>query len=94
MSVAAPLKIYSMSPNAILDHGIDWSDWLDHDTISTSSWSAAAGITVASSTKTASAAYCVVTAGATPGSYDVTNTITTSQGRTDSRTIRIVVVQR
>lgn len=94
MSVAAPLKIFTISPNAVLDYGMDWSDWLDHDTLSGVTWTPEAGVSVSATVKTASATYGVVTAGATPGTYDVTVTVTTTQGRTDSRTMRFVVVQR
>ena len=94
MSVAAPLRVFQMSPSTTLDFGFNWADLLDHDTISSSSWACDAGVSIGSAAQTASVTIAFVVAGATPGSYDVTNTIVTAQGRTDSRSFRIVVVQR
>ena len=32
-------------PDEVLDYSIDWSTWLDSDTISSSSWTVESGIT-------------------------------------------------
>lgn len=94
MSVQAPLRVFEMSPSAILDFGFNWAEWLGSDTIATSNWTADAGVTPGAGAKTASLTYVIITAGAVAGVYDVTNSIVTSAGKADSRTFRIVVVQR
>jgi hypothetical protein len=67
-----------------------WSD-LGSDTISTYTWSAAAGLTIASGGSTAT----VVVSGGTAGvDYALTITITTTGGQTDARVITVQVRDR
>lgn len=88
-------------PDAILDFHFDWTDWLvNGDTILTSQIIASAGITVGDgvlapvpSFTTTNTTYWL--AGGTAGKpYTITNRITTSQGRTDDRTMTIRIQDR
>lgn len=81
-------------PQAKLDYGVDWSDWLAGDTISGSSWSAETGITVDASSHTDTVATVWLSGGTVGGSYKVTNHITTLGGREDELTITVSVWQK
>lgn len=85
---------YTKDPDAILDYENDWEDWLDGDTISSSSWAADTGLTVDSDSHTTTTATAWLSGGTIGVAYDITNTIITASGRTDERTIRITVRER
>jgi len=76
-------------PSAKLDYQFDWASWLGADTIVTSTWAAPAGISVESSTKTATTATVWLSGGVDGKDYAAVNTIVTAAGRTDQRTITI-----
>lgn len=102
---------FQKDPNAILDYTVDWSAWLaSGETISTSTWTASTGITIAttpapSNTGTTATVWLSggtvnggeelgVSGGISQRAYRVTNRITTSAGRTDDRSIFVAVVER
>lgn len=84
--------------SAELDYTIDWSGWLAAgETISTSAWVAETGITIMPSpapSNTTTTATVWLTGGTVGQGYNVTNTIVTSAGRKDERTIRVMVANR
>lgn len=80
---------FNKDPGAMLDYHIDWSDWLDGDTIIASSWSAEDGIVVARDDFSETVAVVWLSGGEDRSRYEVTNRITTSGSRIDERTIRI-----
>lgn len=89
--------VYTKDPNATLDYGFVWSDWLTaagSDTISTSTWTADTGLTVNSSSTSGGTAIAWVTGGTVGVNYQLTNRIVTAGGRTDERTMIIQVRQR
>lgn len=72
-------------PDAVLDYQFDWSAWLGDDTLVTVNWTVPDGLTMNSSSNTATAA-TVWLAGGTAGSdYTLTCRITTAGGHTDER---------
>lgn len=85
---------YPKDPGAVLDWVFDWTRWLQEgETITDSSFSASAGITINSDTH--SNTYTTVwLQGGAQKVYSLTNTITTNQNRTDKRTITIKVKNR
>ena len=85
---------FKKDPDAILDYINDWSDWLDGDTISTSTWTAEEGITVVSSTESNTTSTVWLSGGSVGTMYLVTNRIVTTAGRTDDRSIHIRIIQR
>lgn len=85
---------FTKDPQAVLDYRIDWSEWLDGDTISTSEWVVPDALTLESESNTTTAATVWLSGGINNGSYDITNEITTVGGRTDDRTITIKVKER
>lgn len=82
---------FEKDPNAILDFTIDWTDWLGSDTIVTGTWIIPSGITEVSRTSTTKISTVFVSGGITGITYALTNRINTSGGRTDDRTIYVLV---
>lgn len=85
---------FTKDPQAVLDYKVDWSDWLDTDTIVTSDWTVPTGLTLELETNTTTIATAWLSGGTVATSYNVTNEITTADGRTDDRTITIKVKER
>lgn len=81
-------------PSDRMDYQIDWSDWLDADTISASAWTVATGLTEYSSINTTTAATIWLTGGTAGQDYRVTNQITTAGGRIRQQSITIQVQER
>lgn len=83
----APLK----TPTAVLKYSFDWSDWLGDATIVTTAWAGDTGIMVASQGNVGAITTVSVSGGTERTAYRVTNTVTNSDGETDTRTVLIVV---
>lgn len=81
-------------PHATLDYSVEWSQWLDGDTIITSSWTVTTGLNNTSESTTTTKATVWLSGGSIGGVYSAVNTITTASGRTDERTITISVVNK
>jgi len=89
------MSVYLKDPEAVLDYGFDWSDWLaDGETISTSTWTVPTGITKDSDSKTDTVTTIWLSGGTAGKSYRVTNHIVTSAGRQDDRSLIIKVMER
>ena len=78
-------------PDAVLDYQVDWSDWLDSDTILSSDWTVPTGITEDSDTNTTTTATIWLSSGTVGTEYSLVNRIVTAGGRKDDRTIIIRV---
>lgn len=86
---------FTKDPDATLDYGCDWSEWLDAgETITASSWVIALGLTLESADHTSTLAVAWLSGGAAGSVYRATNRVTTSAGRTDERTLLIYVEER
>lgn len=82
-------------PGASLDYSFDWGAWLvDGDTITSAQVTVPDGITLDGTTNTASTVTAWLSGGTAGESYMATCRITTAEGRTDERSIRINVRQR
>lgn len=84
-------QTFMKDPDAVLDYQVDWSSWLDTDTISTSAWTVPSGITKDSDTNTDTTATIWLSGGVDGADYDLINHITTANGREDDRTIKVQV---
>lgn len=82
---------FDKDPNAVLDYMVDWTEWLDGDTIATSTWTVPAGITKDSDTDTDTTTTVWLSSGSLGNRYQLVNRITTAGGRTDDRSIFIDV---
>ena len=81
-------------PQAVLDYGFDWTAWLNGDTIVASVWAVEGGITLDSESETATATIIWLSGGTAGVKYECTNTITTTAGRVDERTLYVRVQDR
>lgn len=89
------MSLFVKDPAAVLDYQVSWASWVsDGEQITSSSWTVQTGITKDSDTSTATTATVWLSGGTLGQSYTATNQITTNQGRTDERTIQIVVRDR
>jgi len=89
--------LFTKDPHAIMDYSVDWSDWLNStDTINSSTWITASGITASSSSVDSSNKITTVRlqGGTANGQYRVTNRITTTAGLQTDRSIYIMVEER
>ena len=82
-------KEFEHAPNAKLDHGFDWTAWLASDETISTSTSNTDVLTSSSPQITGKVTSVFVEGGVVGTSYKLVNTITTSVGRIDSRTIRL-----
>jgi len=89
-----PDNEFVKDPDAVLDYQIDWSTWLDSDTISVSTWTVPAGITKDSDTNTTTTTTIWLSDGTHDENYEIVNHITTAAGREDDRTITIACRQK
>lgn len=78
--------------SAELDYKVDWSSWLETgDTLADSSWTVGMGITQVAATFDDTSAGIIVSGGTANTTYDLVNTITTTNGLEDHRTIRLEI---
>ena len=86
-------EIFQKDPNAQLDYVIDWSSWLNGDTIVNSVWIVPSGIDLVDQSFTNQNATIWLSGGTIGARYRVTNRITTSTSpaRMDDRSIIIAV---
>lgn len=80
--------------DATLDYGVDWTEWLDGDEIASSTWDVPTGLTAGADSFEDGVTKIWLSGGTVGTRYSVTNEITTTAGRTDQRTIKILVVER
>jgi hypothetical protein len=81
-------------PDSTLDYTLDWTAWLDGDTITSSTWTVPAGLVQESATYTTTTATIWLSGGIAGNDYVITNSIVTAAGRIEDRSIRIRVIQR
>ncbi len=86
-------------PDATLDYAVDWgTDYLSGEALATSDWSVEAdepgGVVIATSSFDLLVATVMVSGGATGHIYRLTNQVTTTDGRDDSRSIMLRVEKR
>ena len=80
---------FTKDPDSVLDYIMDFSDWLDTDTITSHTVTVDSGITKDSSSNTTTTVTAWISGGTAGNTYDVTFRITTVGGREIDRTIRI-----
>ncbi len=91
------MSVYVKDPAAVLDYSINWGGGYlqSGETLSSSIWTIfPADMTQSGAGNTASTASITVSGGVAGQLYQLTNRISTSQGRTDERSITIRVEQR
>ena len=89
------MKTYPKDPDAKLDFGFDWSEWLDRgETINTSDWSVPEGITEVSDSKTDTVTTVWLSGGVEGQEYTITNSIITTGSREDDRSFKVKIINR
>lgn len=84
------MSIEIQDPSETLDHAMDWSVWLNGDTISASAWSISPAGPVLVDLGVAAGVATVTLSGVSFGLiYSLTNQVTTGAGRTAQRSITI-----
>lgn len=81
-------------PQATLDYGFNWEIWLGSDSILSSTWEVDAGITVVSTSFTATTTTIWLAGGTLGCIYIAVNHIVTVCGRKEDRTFTIVMISR
>lgn len=90
-----PVGVFNKDPNAVLDFYLDYTDWLEGaDTLASTAWTIPGGITKDSDTVTASLVGIWLSAGVDATTYDLLCRVTTTAGRIDDRTVRVIVGNR
>lgn len=86
---------YVKDPDAVLDYGFDWSQWLSgDDTISASTWTVPSGLTKDSQVRSTTVTTVWLSGGTAGTDYEIVNSIETAEGRKDDRTMVISVRDR
>lgn len=85
---------FTKDPSATLDYTIDWSEWLGTDEIITATWNVPAGLVKVKSTSSITTATMWLSGGTAGIIYYIDCTISTDQGRMDSRQLTINIEQK
>jgi len=82
---------FEKDPNSTKDFAIDWTAWLNGDTIATSTFQVSGDLTKVTESNTTLIA-TVMLSGGTPGEiYRIRNRITTAAGRVEDQTFDLTV---
>lgn len=88
------LGVLLHDPDAVLDYGVNWADWLDGDTLSSVVWTVPSGFTLESQTQTDTVATVWLSGGTAGTRVTVTCHVVTAAGREDDRSFDLVVQER
>lgn len=90
------MSLDSKDPQSKLDYTIDWSQWLyEGDEIETSDWDVVSGgVSITDKVHSQTATTVWLEAGTLGEDAQVVNTINTTGGRIDQRTLTIPISQR
>lgn len=88
------IRTWTKDPNAVLDYTLDWTKWLDGDTIDTATFTVPNGLTLDDSTNDTVLATAWLSGGTAGTSYVVRCRITTAGLRTEDRSFTILVDDR
>lgn len=95
MSVAAPLRVETQDAAETLDWVFDWSDFLGpFDRITASVWASSGAAVIASTTFGGSLSTGWISAQTAGATSDISNTITTAQGRIAKRSFQLLGVSK
>lgn len=88
------MNSFVKDPDATLDWKFDWTDWLASNETVTTHTIETDGLTVDTSTEDSGTVTVWLSGGTNGETVNVTCRITTDQGRTDDRTVRIAIRER
>lgn len=94
MSTQSSLE-FDMAPLSVLDYGFTWTLWLaPTEVINSSNWVCSPQLTLTSQQISLGVTSVFVNGGVVGNIYQLTNTIVTNLGRTDSRTMLLSCKKR
>lgn len=89
------MTTYMKDPESLLDWSWNWSDWLETgETITSHTVTVPTGLTLDASNEAAGVVTAWISGGTANNRYRVECKITTSEGRTDERSITLSVQER
>lgn len=94
--MAGSLQTFRKDPDAILDYGFDWSDWLESgETITGSTWTVPTGISEGANSRNDTSVKVWLSGGTAGEAYVISCKITTSVSpRVDERSLTVMVEER
>lgn len=88
-------QIYAKDPQAVVDYTLDWTNFLAGDTLATSTWLVPDDLTIGTGAKAptndTTSATVWISDGVAGKAYVIVNRITTTDGRTDDRSIQLIL---
>lgn len=88
------MKGFVQDPQATLDYNLDWSLWLDGDTITLSTWVVESPLVGQSESEASGTTTIFISGGTAGNNYVIANKITTASGRVDERSIELRIRNR
>ena len=79
-------------PDEVISFGVDWSEYLGAETVTSSDWTVASGITKVGQTLVGKQANVTISGGTLGTVNRITNRITTSAGETVDQSIDIEII--
>jgi hypothetical protein len=83
--------LWEKDPQAVKDYQLDWTAWLAGDTVSSHTVTVEAGLTKDSDSRALGVVTVWLSGGTKGRTYKVTCRVVTTNGRTDERTVEILV---
>ena len=79
-------------PDEVISFGVDWSEYLGAETVTSSNWTVASGVTTVGQTLVGKQANVTISGGTLGTVNRITNRITTSAGETVDQSIDIEII--
>ena len=79
-------------PDEVISFGVDWSEYLGAETVTSSNWTVASGVTKVGQTLVGKQANVTISGGTLGTVNRITNRITTSAGETVDQSIDIEII--
>ncbi|NBX02607.1 MAG: hypothetical protein EBR02_00800 [Alphaproteobacteria bacterium] len=79
-------------PDEVISFGVDWSEYLGAETVTSSDWTVASGVTKVGQTLVGKQANVTISGGTLGTVNRITNRITTSAGETVDQSIDIEII--
>jgi len=79
-------------PDEVISFGVDWSEYLGAETVTSSNWTVASGVTKVGQTLVGKQANVTISGGTLGTVNRITNRITTSTGETVDQSIDIEII--
>ena len=97
--MATTVTWFTKDPAEVREYEFNWTGWFTYDYIATSTWTIASGtgatpLTLSTGTYSDNITKVIASAGTTATTYIITNTITTSKGKTLKQAASLTVTTK